>query len=163
MLKSQCQIMLSMMTITLLSSCASPRLYRIDSTPDNSAPELAALARSAARGNKQSQLRLGFRYEGGIGVAQDLGCAEVLYAAAAAKTGGAVLVYESGKRSVMARKIYRGPENNGLAEAGRALKNIRARRATQIISRRGNSLTCSTRLISDTKSSGGAETINRDR
>jgi hypothetical protein len=115
---------LALIVIALaLTSCAANSTYMgISLRPGAAEPDLQALARRAAAGDKQAQLELGIRYEEGNGVPLNLGVARILYMGAAATTGGTFYFYSppvGGMKSGNMIPVNTGVHSTGL-EAARA-------------------------------------------
>lgn len=111
-----------------LAACSTATYYGIDLRPGMAAPELQALAERARSGDKPAQLELGVRFEEGRGVAADAEAARLLYAAAAADTGGTRMIYmpAAGSGRVSTVPINAGPERKGLPAARARLAKLDA-------------------------------------
>jgi len=86
---------------TLAASGCVPRSYvGISLIPGAAPADLQALAMLARDGDQDAQLKLGIRYEEGVGVHRDRTRAARLYMSAARDIGGAQLIYtlSSGKK-----------------------------------------------------------------
>ena len=110
-----------------MSGCVSSSYMGIGFAPVSADPALQQLAQLARAGDKQAQLDLGKRFEGGNGVPEDKRLAVRLYRQAASDSGGVVWIYApspGGGAPARVIQVDKGPRQAGLLEASKKVRML---------------------------------------